>query len=198
MLWWRDKDMKNNESAVSPVVGVMLMLVVTIIIAAVVSAFAGGMGGNAETLHTAQIKATYSQQTGIEIDNLGGDALPTITTSILIYPTKTFGNAEHMVWTVNKSSITGVKTDLTKDLDGDGELGESAWLRQGGLTGSKSFNPGDTHFIEPPYHTRDFLQPGASATYAFDSSANIGKTFWIELVDDSGRTIGKTEVTITP
>ena len=32
---------KNVESAVSPVVGVMLMLVVTIIIAAVVSAFAG-------------------------------------------------------------------------------------------------------------------------------------------------------------
>lgn len=33
----------NRDSAVSPVVGVMLMLVVTIIIAAVVSAFSGGM-----------------------------------------------------------------------------------------------------------------------------------------------------------
>jgi FlaG/FlaF family flagellin (archaellin) len=38
---------KNGDEAVSPVVGVMLMLVVTIIIAAVVSGFAGGlMGGN--------------------------------------------------------------------------------------------------------------------------------------------------------
>jgi len=36
----------NCDSAVSPVVGVMLMLVVTIIIAAVVSAFAGGLGGS--------------------------------------------------------------------------------------------------------------------------------------------------------
>jgi len=35
-----------RDSAVSPVVGVMLMLVVTIIIAAVVSAFAGGLGGS--------------------------------------------------------------------------------------------------------------------------------------------------------
>ncbi|MCK9580061.1 MAG: type IV pilin N-terminal domain-containing protein [Methanoregula sp.] len=35
---------QNNDAGVSPVVGVMLMLVVTIIIAAVVSAFAGGMG----------------------------------------------------------------------------------------------------------------------------------------------------------
>jgi archaeal type IV pilus assembly protein PilA len=34
---------KNGEDAVSPVVGVMLMLVVTIIIAAVVSGFAGGL-----------------------------------------------------------------------------------------------------------------------------------------------------------
>jgi len=37
---------QQNESAVSPVVGVMLMLVVVIIIAAVVSGFAGGLVGN--------------------------------------------------------------------------------------------------------------------------------------------------------
>jgi FlaG/FlaF family flagellin (archaellin) len=38
---------KNSDDAVSPVVGVMLMLVVTIIIAAVVSGFSGGLiGGN--------------------------------------------------------------------------------------------------------------------------------------------------------
>ena len=36
---------KNGEDGVSPVVGVMLMLVVTIIIAAVVSGFAGGLVG---------------------------------------------------------------------------------------------------------------------------------------------------------
>ncbi|MBP2134052.1 FlaG/FlaF family flagellin (archaellin) [Methanomicrobium sp. W14] len=37
------KPLKDSDSAVSPVVGVMLMLVVTIIIAAVVSGFAGGL-----------------------------------------------------------------------------------------------------------------------------------------------------------
>ena len=40
------ENMRKNTEAVSPVVGVMLMLVVTIIIAAVVSAFAGGMASN--------------------------------------------------------------------------------------------------------------------------------------------------------
>jgi FlaG/FlaF family flagellin (archaellin) len=39
----KTRKITTHENAVSPVVGVMLMLVVTIIIAAVVSAFAGGM-----------------------------------------------------------------------------------------------------------------------------------------------------------
>jgi archaeal type IV pilus assembly protein PilA len=42
----------NREDAVSPVVGVMLMLVVTIIIAAVVSAFAGGLFGSSSNQRT--------------------------------------------------------------------------------------------------------------------------------------------------
>lgn len=37
------RSFRENESGVSPVIGVMLMLVVTIIVAAVVSAFAGGL-----------------------------------------------------------------------------------------------------------------------------------------------------------
>ena len=37
------ENMKNNDYGVSPVVGVMMMLVVTIIIAAVVSGFSGGL-----------------------------------------------------------------------------------------------------------------------------------------------------------
>ena len=42
----------KNTEAVSPVVGVMLMLVVTIIIAAVVSAFAGGIASNQQKAPT--------------------------------------------------------------------------------------------------------------------------------------------------
>lgn len=41
--------MKRNDDAVSPVIGVMLMLVVTIIIAAVVSTFAGGLVDSQES-----------------------------------------------------------------------------------------------------------------------------------------------------
>jgi len=55
------------ECAVSPVVGVMLMLVVTIIIAAVVSAFSGGLvGGNNQKTPTLamDVKIVNSSSTG--------------------------------------------------------------------------------------------------------------------------------------
>lgn len=44
-MWWWVKMIreKRTNDAVSPVVGVMLMLVVTIIIAALVSSFASGL-----------------------------------------------------------------------------------------------------------------------------------------------------------
>nr|WP_319376555.1 type IV pilin N-terminal domain-containing protein [uncultured Methanoregula sp.] len=83
------------DSAVSPVVGVMLMLVVTIIIAAVVSAFAGGMGSeqhktpqvslNAKssiqniqgTIDPDSYELTYppgfSAANGLQFENTGGD-----------------------------------------------------------------------------------------------------------------------------
>ncbi|MBP2134045.1 FlaG/FlaF family flagellin (archaellin) [Methanomicrobium sp. W14] len=48
MNFLEKKPLNNSDSAVSPVVGVMLMLVVTIIIAAVVSGFAGGLVGGTD------------------------------------------------------------------------------------------------------------------------------------------------------
>lgn len=49
---------RMNDAAVSPVVGVMLMLVVTIIIAAVVSAFAGGLSSDQSKAPQATLTCT--------------------------------------------------------------------------------------------------------------------------------------------
>lgn len=51
---------KSRDAGVSPVIGVMLMLVVTIIIAAVVSAFAGGMTEGAKKAPTASMNIRIS------------------------------------------------------------------------------------------------------------------------------------------
>lgn len=59
----------KKESAVSPVVGVMLMLVVTIIIAAVVSAFAGGLSSGSKTAPVASFECHISN-TGLWGDSV--------------------------------------------------------------------------------------------------------------------------------
>lgn len=71
---------RQKDAAVSPVVGVMLMLVVTIIIAAVVSAFAGGMGS--EQHKTPQTTMTVKSV----IQSIGGTTAPT-SPYALTYPT---------------------------------------------------------------------------------------------------------------
>jgi FlaG/FlaF family flagellin (archaellin) len=79
-----------TEQAVSPVVGVMLMLVVTIIIAAVVSSFGTGLTGDVDTASNARVELvgvssggykdtappqwTYAQ-IGVVFKNAGGDSL---------------------------------------------------------------------------------------------------------------------------
>ncbi len=77
-----EKTMKKKDSAVSPVVGVLLMLVVVLIIAAVVSGFAGGlMGGQEKAPNFAMdttIKNTgYALTSYILFDVKGGDPLDT-------------------------------------------------------------------------------------------------------------------------
>ena len=65
----------KEESAVSPVVGVMLMLVVTIIIAAVVSGFAGGLGGGTGKAPQASIDCTVDiVHYQFIFEHKGGDA----------------------------------------------------------------------------------------------------------------------------
>lgn len=77
--------MKQNERAVSPVIGVMLMIVVTIIIAAVVSAFAGGFAESQKKTPSAQLDvqiqtekdASGSYYAQMLFVHKGGDPIPT-------------------------------------------------------------------------------------------------------------------------
>ncbi len=81
-----------KEDAVSPVIGVMLMLVVTIIIAAVVSAFAGGIAGDgAKTAPAAAIDvgigmSEYGERI-MTFEHLSGDAILTKDIEIVTYYT---------------------------------------------------------------------------------------------------------------
>ena len=81
--------MKSRDGAVSPVVGVMLMLVVTIIIAAVVSAFAGGMGKTTDKAPSVSIETHIVNDgswggSGIDFAVMGSsEAIPTKNIKII-------------------------------------------------------------------------------------------------------------------
>ena len=183
---------RMNNHAVSPVVGVMLMLVVTIIIAAIVSAFAGGLSESNDKAPNVQIIGHYSQSQGMWIENEGPEDVSTASTTVLVRLSDSFGNAEHMVWTVNKTTITNTSVIPTSETKAD----PLRWLRAGGYTGIKAFKVGDRAYIVPPYHNSTYLQPDASSTYSISNVDNLGGSFYVELIDKSGKTFAKTKVKI--
>lgn len=79
------KKENKKEDAVSPVIGVMLMLVVTVVIAAVVVMFSTGLAGSTETTPTALFEVSYvgtydtggrgGELTNIGLRHKGGDVI---------------------------------------------------------------------------------------------------------------------------
>lgn len=175
--------MQNQEKGVSPVIGVMLMLVVTIIIAAIVAAFAGGAMGGTQKVPQATILATYSQSNGMTITHNGGDSIPLGSTTILVKPSRSFGeDSSRYSWVVNKSYVY---TNTSQN-----------WVS------ARAFLPGDTATIstanltyvqqKPDMTTGDYQNP----SYGFANTNNVGLSFDLLFVDSSGKTIAQSVVTI--
>ena len=94
------KRQERTEDAVSPVIGVMLMIVVTIVIAAVVTAFATGMAGDststtpmalfeAENQNVGQVTAggdSYTVIKSFDLVHKGGDEVSAENIQIVIEP----------------------------------------------------------------------------------------------------------------
>ena len=181
---------KNHENAVSPVVGVMLMLVVTIIIAAVVSAFAGGSVSGVKKVPQATITGKFSISDGLQIIHSGGDGLTTTETVFIIRDGSMFGpNLEQKTaQVVNKSLMANGKGEFLNTGDGS--------------TNVTAFMSGDTLFITGANATCSLLQPVVNASgktsYCISNTDNIGKTFSLEVSDTRGNLISKSDVTISP
>ena len=69
---------RKNEDAVSPVIGVILMVAITVILAAVIAAFVFGLGGTQQSAPTASITVQNNADTAfydLKIQHKGGDTL---------------------------------------------------------------------------------------------------------------------------
>jgi FlaG/FlaF family flagellin (archaellin) len=183
---------KRTESAVSPVVGVMLMLVVTIIIAAIVSAFSGGLVSGVNKPPQATISGKFSLSQGFTITQSGGDTLALQNTKFVIRDGPTFGNniGQQTADVLNKSLMQNTRT------------GNYVLSADGTTYYETAFIPGDNLFISSANITCSSLQPVVNnypnSTYCLNNSNNIGKSFYLEVSDTNGNMISKTEVPITP
>ena len=63
---------KKNEDAVSPVIGVILMVAITVILAAVIAAFVFGMAGDIHKTKTVAVTTQRINATAASFTNMGG------------------------------------------------------------------------------------------------------------------------------
>lgn len=75
---------ETRNEGVSPVVGVMLMIVVVIIIGAVVSAFAGGIAGSQKIPKGTAVVARFSATEGLFLTNSGTDPIDLQSSRIVL------------------------------------------------------------------------------------------------------------------
>ena len=77
---------KKNDSAVSNVVGVMLMVSITVILAAVVGAFAFGMFDNVSKAHVVMFTVQKTSSASIQMVDMGGQDQALLTSVSITAP----------------------------------------------------------------------------------------------------------------
>lgn len=199
----------RNDSAVSPVVAIMLMLVVTIIIAAVVSGFAGSAVSGQKKAPQALVNGKFSLAGGMEITHAGGDALATKDIVFTIRNGKTFGP------NLEQSTAQLLDKKVIADTSGNTFLEYSD-----GAVGVPAFKSGDSLFINASSCNCDKLQPiivpsdyatnisadgyssynGSKAplwNLCFRNPNSVGRTFSLEVSDkSSGALISRSDIVI--
>lgn len=120
-----------HEEAVSPVIGVLLMLTLTLIIAAIVNSYAGGLIETEPKAPAVTLQASYHQNgIGMEIRHISGDPLPTASVKVMVRPSDTMGrSAGQYTSVVNKTLITNLS-------------GTQSWA-----SGITAMHPGDVCYI---------------------------------------------------
>jgi flagellin-like protein len=102
---------RKNDEAVSPVIGVILMVAITVILAAVIAAFVFGMSGNISKTKIVSVSAQRPSATTIVLTNNGGQDNPSfdygtaqivgVTTGLTYAATGNYNNATPVGPTTN-------------------------------------------------------------------------------------------------
>ena len=128
-----------KDDAVSPVIGVMLMLSITIIIAAVLMAFAGGMADTKPATPSVDLSAEFvksGEDIVLRLSHNGGDALNPKDIRVTAYVTTEMSSGEQIIikdiigddnaWNAGESIL--LTADKTKSLLGIDNVENAASL----------------------------------------------------------------------
>ena len=127
-----------KDDAVSPVIGVMLMLSITIIIAAVLMAFAGGMADTKPATPSVDLSAEFvksGEGIVLRLSHNGGDALNPKDIRVTAYVTTETASGEQLIikdlipaddtaWNAGESIL--LTADKTKTLLGINDVSSAA------------------------------------------------------------------------
>jgi flagellin-like protein len=131
----------DNERGVSPVIGVILMVAITVILAAVIGAFVLGLGDQvSETAPTATIDYEFDNADGVTLSHEGGAELDNSTISININgsvaPTTGWdGNDDDMISagdTITLESSSALYGDVESDDFASGNTVRVIWQGDSG------------------------------------------------------------------
>ena len=130
---------RKNDEAVSPVIGVILMVAITVILAAVIAAFVFGMSGNINKTKIVAATAQQPDATHISITYQGGqDALTWAGGNVTVSPSNAATtvtylpvvNAVGWLGTAVGNSVT-VTSSGTGDFAGRDHVVVSGWFTDG-------------------------------------------------------------------
>ncbi len=116
--------LRRDEEAVSPVIGVILMVAITVILAAVIAAFVFGLGGNVDTKKSPAISVKRVNSTAIQLTLQDKGGAGTISTLSVTSPSgATLSNNKSTGWNVGETvTVTGVNSGqhlvVTASVDG--------------------------------------------------------------------------------
>ena len=114
---------KMNDMGVSPVIGVILMVAVTVILAAVIGSFVLGLGSNVE----------QNPQAGVTFDQ-DGDSVSVQVVSM--------SNADYLRVSVDSDSGASLASDFTNVAEGDGSANNLENVGESGTV--EGLGDGDT------------------------------------------------------
>lgn len=109
--------LNDNERGVSPVIGVILMVAITVILAAVIGAFVLGLGDQvSEQPPTAQVGFDFNGNTSVDITHDGGDP---IANDSVTFRSGSGATSDSLNWSSGGEEITAGDT-VTLDTSADG------------------------------------------------------------------------------